>query len=725
MWSLNVADPVVLNFSNQAIIVGVNGVHISIVNASSVQVTRRTLWNQLDMGDHRVPWLVIGDFNCVLRNEERGGGIPRTSVVNEFSDWLDDINLFEAESLGNKFTWTNRQSGVRRIISRLDHAVINEFWLNRFEKWRCKALPREVSDHSPLIGYPFVNSRSRLAPFRVQKMWFGHPDFMPMKLWNQEVFGNVNVRLKQAQLRLESALRLTDEDPSDVDKLNLMRSAAVEVNDTRMQQATMLKQKSKNNWLVEGASNTSFFHNSIRIRRSSNTISELVDVEPLFDIDHPSISEEECANMDQLPSFEEIHKAVFELGADSAPGPDGFAGFFYRHCCEIIRDDLILATRLGSVLDNLISEEQVAFMKGMNIHENISLGSEMVNETQIRRKDGNVGLKLDITQAFDTVSWLFILEVFRRFFLSDNWCYWILQILKSSRISVLVNGNPEGFFSIDRGLRQGDPLSPLIFVLVEDVLSKNITKLFPDGNMTHMVRRKGVVPTHLFFADDIMIFCKGNMKSFRNLVGLLGLYQRASGKTVSREKSKLYYGGGSLNSRTTVADFLGMPIASFPDRYLGVKVMSGDVRYHHVANVVEKIKEQSTGRKGRLLSFQDRIVLVKSVIASYSIHNMDVYKWPRKFVHECEVVIRNFLWSGDSKVNRSFVAAYDKICAPYDEGGLGSTQMGVMNKALLMSLWWKIRSSKKVWARFLRARFFKRNGKLVRYVKSSILPGIK
>ncbi|XP_026433436.1 uncharacterized protein LOC113330844 [Papaver somniferum] len=353
-------------------------------------------------------------------------------------------------------------------------------------------------------------------------MWFGHPDFMrmfedswkepivgspafiypqklkrlkiAMKSWNQEVFGNVNVRLKQAQLRLESSMRLSDEDPSDVDKLNSMRSVAVEVNDIRMQQVIMLKQESRNQWLVEGASNSNFFHNSIRIRRSSNTISELVDangvtvtdcnqirnlivdyyeakfngddsvpVEALFNIDHNSISLEESARMDQLPSIDEIHAEVFDLGADSAPGPDGFAGFFYRHCWEIIREDLvnailfcwsnrfiphgvssllmllpkvrgantlrnfrttglsnfffkiftnILATWLGSVLDNLISEEQVAFMKGRNIHENISLASEMVNETQIKRKDGNVGLKLDITQAFDAVGWTFILEVF-------------------------------------------------------------------------------------------------------------------------------------------------------------------------------------------------------------------------------------------------------------------------------------------------------------------------
>ncbi|XP_026443842.1 uncharacterized protein LOC113343994 [Papaver somniferum] len=477
---------------------------------------------------------------------------------------------------------------------------------------------------------PLVGSTAFIFPQKLKRLK------VEMKLWNQLIFGNVHVRLKHAQLRLESAIRVADDDITNVQKQNAMRYAQVEVNDVRMQLATMLKQKSRNQWLVEGSSNTSFFHNNIRMRKSTKTISELVDnlgntvtdcdsirdmavdyfqskfngdnsepVDSLFEYEHESISLEERFFMDRLPTVEEIREVVFDLGADSAPGPDGFAGFFYKHCWEIICEDLergantirnfrpiglsnfffkifikILTTRLGSVLGKLVSEEQVDFMKGRNIHENISLASEMVNEIQIKRKDGNVGLKLDITQAFDIVSWSFILAVFRHYGFSEIWCDWILQILKYEKISVLVNGNPE---------------------------------------------------------DDIMIFCKGNMKSLENLVNLIGSYQRASGQTVSREKSKIYYGGGSLSRRTTIAGFLGMPIATFPDRYLGVKVMPGAVKYHHISNVVEKIKEQLAGWKRKMLSFQDRIVLVKELIAIYSVHNMEVYKWPRKFVHQCEV----------------------------------------------------------------------------------------
>ncbi|XP_026454908.1 uncharacterized protein LOC113356104 [Papaver somniferum] len=268
----------------------------------------------------------------------------------------------------------------------------------------------------------------------------------------------------------------------------------------------------------------------------------------------------------------------------------------------------------------------------------------MVNELKSKRKDDNVGLKLDISQAFDTVSWSFVLEVFHRYGFSETWCSWILTILSSARISVLLNGSLEGFFSINRGLRQSDPLSPLIFVLIEDVLSINVTKLFHNKSMTPMLSKKGISPTHLFFADDVMIFCKGNMRSLHSLLDLLGKYQASSGQTVCRQKSKVYYGGNSL-SRCTMTDLLGMEVSTFP---------------------------------------------------------------------------------GDAEVCRTVVVAYNKVCSPVREGGLGITKLVVTNKALLMRLWWNIRFSKKKWARFLYAKYTNKKDRIKEYgVNSSIFPGIK
>ncbi|XP_026378660.1 uncharacterized protein LOC113273107 [Papaver somniferum] len=468
LWSEDIEEPVVLNMTRQAITVKTEGVFISCVHASYTQVFRRILWSQLSVVDSTTPWLVIGDFNCVLRNDEKKGGRDvLTSSINEFSDWMEENGLFEADSLGSKFTWTNGQSGVRRIISKLDRAIINETWPRR-------------------------------APFRIQKMWFTHPDFLRMveTSWNAPVYGNPDFifpfklkRLK-AQLKFEVASRNSDEDPFDISKQNEMKDALVAVQEVRMQQHIMLKQKSRNKCILEGSSNTSYFHSTINTRRSVDTISELVTddgsliIDPdqlrdhvvsyyeskfngvdtqiednLFEYEHNSISFEERHMLDSIPSLEEIKVAVFALGADSAPGPDGFSGCFYRHCSDLIHQDLAKAIIFfwnNKTIPNGDNSSLILLLaKGRNIHENISLASELVNELHIKRKDGNLGLKLDISQAFDT----------------------------------------------------------------------------------------------------------GNMMSLTNLVKLLGDYQQASGQRVCREKSKIYFGGGSLHRRQSIVYFLGKLIS--------------------------------------------------------------------------------------------------------------------------------------------------------------------
>ncbi|XP_026442627.1 uncharacterized protein LOC113342241 [Papaver somniferum] len=364
---------------------------------------------------------------------------------------------------------------------------------------------RMVSDswNAPAHGSPDF-----IFPFNLKRLK------VAMKDWNLRVFGNINSRLKQDQLRFEMAARNSDEDPSDTAKLNVMKDVMAILSETRFQQSTMLKQKSRIQWLVEGSNYNQLRDHVVHYYEDKFNGQETQLEEDLFNFDHPSISIEKSHAMGNIPSLEEIKQVVFELGADSAPGPDGFSRCFYRHCWDIIHEDLILVTRLSNVLDKLVYEEQVAFMKGRNIHENISLASEMVNELHIKRKDGNIGLKLDISQDFDTVSWNFVLEVFRRYGFSEKWCAWLLDIFSYARIYVLLNGNPEGYFKITRGLRQGDPLSPLIFVLIEDVLSRNITKIFNEKKMTPMVTRNGLSPTHLFFVDDIMIFFKEILKAF-------------------------------------------------------------------------------------------------------------------------------------------------------------------------------------------------------------------
>ncbi|XP_026452150.1 uncharacterized protein LOC113352555 [Papaver somniferum] len=643
LWRNTLLRPGILSTSKQAITVNFAGDFITAVHASYNPVISIAFY----------AW-----------REKKGGRPIKEVYMNEFRSWISDNGLVEADAIGKKYSWSNCRSGAHRIVSKHDRAVVNDAWCYKYANWRCKALPMVCSDNSPIFGFAFENPRPARVPFRIQKMWLSHPGFMQLverswsldlngappfvftsklkrlkevlKIWNRTIFGDVQFHLKQAELKLETENDFLDYDPADEFQFLRVADAKKEVDDVRTELVIMLKMKSRVTWLEDGDQNARFFHNNIHMRRSQNTISELkisndttlflqdeikdyvvnhyqakfnggdIHIDPvLFGIEHESISATESAYMDAIPSLEEVKMAVFDLGSDSAPGPEGFTGSFYRQCWDIISRDLFnaiancctknMATRLGTVLNKLISEEKVAFMKGRNIHENTALASELINEINTKRKHGNVGLKLDIAQAFDTVSWDFIAEVFRHYGFSDSWCMWVLNILSSSRISVMNNGCPEGYFSITRGLRQGDPLSPLIFVLIEDVLSRNLSKLCANNGMHVMVSKKGVAPTHLLFTDDIPILCKGNLHSFQNLKNMLVLYESASGQCVNYAKSKFYFGGDRISRAIAISNYLGMERAMFPDKYLGIQLKPGIVRHIHVRQVVEKIMYKLAG----------------------------------------------------------------------------------------------------------------------------------
>ncbi|XP_042484676.1 uncharacterized protein LOC122064959 [Macadamia integrifolia] len=204
---------------------------------------------------------------------------------------------------------------------------------------------------------------------------------------------------------------------------------------------------------------------------------------------------------DSLPGNAEIMKAVWELDPESSPSPDGFSEKIFRKCWCTVESDIcntvkaffrtsrmpkgvnnnflilipkvdgaetpdkyrplcmgnffckiiskVLAMRLERFLPRLISKEQGAFLKGKLIHDNISVTSELANLMYSATRGGGLGLKIDIRKAYDTISWSFLFKVMEKFGFSENWITWLHQLLASTKISVLVNGGPQGFFGVE------------------------------------------------------------------------------------------------------------------------------------------------------------------------------------------------------------------------------------------------------------------------------------
>lgn len=108
------------------------------------------------------------------------------------------------------------------------------------------------------------------------------------------------------------------------------------------------------------------------------------------------------------------------------------------------------------------------------------------------------------------MDWTFLLKTLRAFDFEEKFCKWIDVILHSAKLSISINGKACSYLICSRGVRQGDPLSLLLFCLAEEVLSRGLSKLVQDGKLNQMTGARGMqVPSHILYADDIMIFCRG------------------------------------------------------------------------------------------------------------------------------------------------------------------------------------------------------------------------
>jgi len=295
-------------------------------------------------------------------------------------------------------------------------------------------------------------------------------------------------------------------------------------------------------------------------------------------ISFDSISDSDASWLERAFEEEEVKKVVSAMNGDKAPGPDGFSMAFFQAWRDVVRVDImkvfdefharglfekslnasfislilkvpgansikdfrpislvggiykiiakVLANRLKSVLEKVISKSQSAFIKGRQILDPILIANECI-DSRLRSGVPDIICKMDLEKAYDHVNLDFLLYMLRRCGFGEKWC------ISTVRFSVLINGFPFGFFSSSRGLRQGDPLSPFLFVFVMEALSRMISAAVRGGGLLDGFKIGDVYFSHLLFADNTLIFCSAHSSQLRNLRSLFLLFEAASGLKVN------------------------------------------------------------------------------------------------------------------------------------------------------------------------------------------------
>jgi len=252
----------------------------------------------------------------------------------------------------------------------------------------------------------------------------------------------------------------------------------------------------------------------------------------------------------------------------------------------------------------------------------------------------------------------------------------------SQVMSISINGTQQGYFKCNRGVRQGDPLSPLLFCIAEEVLSRSISILAEQGKIDLIsASRNNHIPSHCFYADDLMVFCKGKMSSLEALKSLFTRYASCSGQVMNLRKSYIYAGGISDSRINQIDSLLGFSVGSLPFTYLGAPIFKGRPKCIYFQPIADKVKLKLAAWKASLLSIAGRVQLVKYVIQGMLIHTMSIYSWPTKFLRDMERWIKNFIWSGDINQRKLITVAWKKVCVDYEEGGLGTKSLICLNEA--------------------------------------------
>ncbi|XP_022024382.1 uncharacterized protein LOC110924695 [Helianthus annuus] len=787
----------------------------SFVYAKNTYQERRPLWDNLCRHKalcHDKPWVVMGDFNVALHVNDSLYGSSACSIgMREFHDCVQYAELLDIKGHGLHYTWSQKPRNGVGLLKKIDRVMGNVKYLEMYPEAFVLYHPFRVSDHTPCILKMSNTVRVRPKPFKLANFITSKPEFtlyveqewkrsvdgftmfsVTQKLRNLKpsmrkilaMQGNLHVKVSDLRKKLDGLQELIDANPLDVDLRTREAECLNEFRIASYDEECFLKQKAKVEWLCAGDSNTSFFHNMVKCRNARSRIQSIRDVvgnrfngddvpNALVDHyekflgreDHVSkldmdvfrnvMTTNAAEHMVRQVTREEIKTAMFSIGENKAPGPDGYTSAFFKKawdivgtevsnaileffengkllrqlnhtilalipkvdtpdsvldyrpisCCNVLYKCIskIITERIKGSLGELVSINQSAFVPGRKISDNILLTQELMHNYHLNRGPARCAFKIDIQKAYDTVSWSFLEDVLNGFGFHSKMVTWIMACVSSASYSISINGNLHGYFRGRRGLRQGDPMSPYLFTLVMEVLSLLLQHGARSSSAfkfhAHCVKQRII---NVSFADDLFIFVHADLFSVKKVRDGLENFTKVSGLVPSPAKSTAYFCNVPQSVKCEILHIMPFREGNLPVRYLGVPLNTTKLMFKDCKPLVDRMEKRIDSWLNKSLSFAGRLQLINSVLSAMHIYWASVFIIPTRVTHDLEKLMRRFLWNAHSQGRVKAKVAWSDVCLPKDEGGLGIRSISDVNKALMTNhLWSIITERKSLWVQWI------------------------